>query len=168
MDTDPQHEAGSGLHHRASNGDADSEIQSADLPEANSRLFTIQEMARDFQVSTRALRFYEDRGLLHPRRESTNRRYDARDRLHLKMILKGRQLGFTLSEIHDILASRGDDSGNTELEMDLLPEQISAQICHLERQRSKIDAAINTLREALRRMHESSRQGAGLTERSGD
>jgi hypothetical protein len=49
MDTDPQHEAGSGLHHRPPNADADSEIQCADLPEANSRLFTIQEMARDFQ-----------------------------------------------------------------------------------------------------------------------
>jgi|HubBroStandDraft_6_1064221.scaffolds.fasta_scaffold49759_3 DNA-binding transcriptional MerR regulator len=113
MDTDPQHEAG--LPHRAPNGHADSEIQSNDLPEAeaNSRLSTIREMARDFQVSIRALRFYEDRGLLHPRRENTNRRYDARDRLHLKMILKGKQLGFTLSEIHDILGCRGEDSGNS-------------------------------------------------------
>ena len=68
MDTDPQHEAGSRLHHRAPNGRADPDIQSNDLPEAeaNSRLSTIREMARDFQVSIRALRFYEDRGLLHP------------------------------------------------------------------------------------------------------
>jgi len=72
-------------------------------------------MARDFGVSIRALRFYEDRGLLHPRREGTARRYSARDRLYLKMILKGKQLGFTLSEIHDILAAReattGDQNG---------------------------------------------------------
>jgi len=169
MDTDPQHEAGSGLDHRVPNGFADSTIQSNDLPEAeaNSRLSTIREMARDFQVSIRALRFYEDRGLLHPRRESTNRRYDARGRLHLKMILKGKQLGFTLSEIHDILARREEVSGKTELEMGLLPEQISAQISYLERQRSQIDAAINTLREAHRRLLESPRQGAGLSERSG-
>jgi DNA-binding transcriptional MerR regulator len=151
MDTNPQHDAGSRLHDGVSNGHADSELQSADLPEveANSRLSTIREMARDFQVSIRALRFYEGRGLLHPRRESTNRRYDGRDRLHLKMILKGKQLGFTLSEIHDILACRGEDSSKTELEMGLLPPQISAQISYLERQRSQIDAAINTLREAL-------------------
>jgi DNA-binding transcriptional MerR regulator len=124
MDMDPQHEAGIRLHQRAPNGHADSEIQRADLPEAeaNSRLSTVREMARDFQVSIRALRFYEDRGLLHPRRENTNRRYDARDRLRLKMILKGKQLGFTLSEIHDILACRGEDSGKTELEMGLLAE----------------------------------------------
>jgi hypothetical protein len=52
--------------------------------------------------------------------------------------------------------------------MGLLPEQISAQISHLERQRSQIDAAIKTLREAHRRLPESARQGAGLAERSGD
>jgi DNA-binding transcriptional MerR regulator len=167
MDTDPEHEAGSRLPYGAASGHAESEIETADLPEANSGLATIREMARDFQVSIRALRFYEDRGLLRPRRESTNRQYDARDRLHLKMILKGKQLGFTLSEIHDILACRGEDSGKTELELGLLPEQISAQISHLERQRSQIDAAINTLREAHRRLP-SARQGAGHSERSGD
>lgn len=169
MDTNPQHDAGSRLPHGVPNGHAGSEIQSADLPEAgaNSRLSTIREMARDFQVRIRALRFYEDRGLLHPRRESTDRQYDARDRLHLKMILKGKQLGFTLSEIHDIPARRGEDSGKTDLDMGLLPEQISVQISYLVRQRSQIDAAINTLREAHRRLHELPRQGAGLSERSG-
>jgi DNA-binding transcriptional MerR regulator len=167
MDTNPQHDAGSRPYQGVPSGHADWEIQSADSPEGNSRLSTIREMARDFQVSIRALRFYEDRGLLHPRRESTNRRYDARDRIHLKMILKGKQLGFTLAEIHDILACRGEDSGKTELEMGLLPEQISAQISYLERQRSQIDAAINTLREAHRRRPESPRQAAGLSEQSG-
>ncbi|MGI8568207.1 MAG: MerR family DNA-binding protein [Methylocella sp.] len=83
------------------------------------------------------------------------------------MILKGKQLGFTLSEIHDILACQGENSGKTELEMGLLPEQISAQISYLERQRSQIEAAINSLREAHRRRHESPRQGACLSERSG-
>ena len=175
MDTNPQHDAGSTSRHGVPSGQADSElrghpgseIQSADSPEANSRLSTIREMARDFQVSIRALRFYEDRGLLHPRRESANRRYDARDRLHLKMILKGKQLGFTLSEIHDILACRGEDSGKMDLEMGLSPEQILAQIGYLERQRGQIDAAIDSLREAHRRRRESPCQGAGLSERTG-
>ena len=93
--------------------------------EGTSRLYTIREMARDFQVSIRTLRFYEDRGLLHPRREGINRRYNSRDRLHLKMILKGKSLGFTLSEIHDILAGREQDSDKMDLEMGLLPEQRS-------------------------------------------
>jgi DNA-binding transcriptional MerR regulator len=164
MHTTPQHEAGSGLLRGVPNGYGDSEMQSVDFPEANSRLSTIREMARDFQVSIRALRFYEDRGLLHPRRESANRRYDARDRLHLKMILKGKQLGFTLSEIHDIIACQGEDKGKTELEMSLLPEQISVQISYLERQRKQIDAAISTLEDAYRRLRELPRQGSGLSE----
>jgi DNA-binding transcriptional MerR regulator len=126
MDTNPQNNVASRLHHGALNGHADSEMQSADLPEANSRLSTIREMARDFQVSIRTLRFYEDRGLLHPRRESADRRYDARDRIHLKMILKGKQLGFTLSEIHDILAFRQDRTrdgsiAGADLSTDQLP-----------------------------------------------
>jgi DNA-binding transcriptional MerR regulator len=141
---------------------------------------TIREMARDFGVSIRALRFYEDRGLLHPRREGTARRYSARDRLYLKMILKGKQLGFTLSEIHDILAAREATNGGGEgatrhsitpdlttsalqsldfeemdLEMGLPPEQIVAQISHLERQRRDLDEAIVALRDAHRRLLEA-------------
>jgi len=139
------------------------------------RASTIREMARDFGVSIRALRFYEDRGLLHPRREGTMRLYGARDRLYLKMILKGKQLGFTLAEIHDILMNRqeavlklptdGCDAANLEatdldldeanLEMGLPPEQIVAQISHLERQRKELDEAIVALREAHRRLVES-------------
>jgi DNA-binding transcriptional MerR regulator len=119
--------------------------------EGTGHLQTIREMARDFQVSIRTLRFYEDRGLLHPRRDGAHRRYDSRDRLHLKMILKGKTLGFTLTEIRDILAGRGENAGMTELETGLLPEQLTAQIDYLERQRRQIDAAIATLRKALKR-----------------
>ncbi|MCI0600868.1 MAG: MerR family transcriptional regulator, partial [Beijerinckiaceae bacterium] len=115
----------------------------------------IRDMARDFQVTIRALRFYEDRGLLRPSREGSVRRYDDRDRLHLKMILKGKQLGFTLAEIHEILAGRGEEYGKAELEFGLSPEQIAAQISHLERQRRQIEEAIAALREAQRRPRES-------------
>lgn len=130
---------------------------------------TICEMARDFGVSVRALRFYEDRGLLQPRREGSSRIYGLRERRDLKSILKAKQLGFTLSEIHDMLRSRsgftpaielrergGDrfDVDETELELPLPPEQIVAQIGYLERQRRELDAAIVTLRNAHRRMLE--------------
>lgn len=131
---------------------------------------TIREMARDFGVSIRALRFYEDRGLLHPRREGASRLYGLRERRDLKSILKAKQLGFTLSEIHDILRSRSGfvsatepqerggarfDTDESELELPLPPEQIVAQIGYLERQRRDLDAAIVTLRNAHRRMLES-------------
>jgi DNA-binding transcriptional MerR regulator len=82
------------------------------------------------------------------------------------MILKGKSLGFTLSEITDILASQGEASGKMDLEMGLLPEKITAQIDHLERQRSQIDEAIKTLRKAQRHLLELPPRVAG-PDRSG-
>jgi DNA-binding transcriptional MerR regulator len=120
------------------------------------RLSSIRDMARDFGVSIRTLRFYEDRGLLHPHRQGTVRYYSGRDRHDLKMILKGKQLGFTLAEIHEMLASRDEKSGKADLELGLLPEQIIAQINHLERQRNELDEAILALRNAHQRLVGSS------------
>lgn len=68
--------------------------------------FTITELAREFDVTPRAIRFYEDQGLLAPRREGSSglrRVYSPRDRTRLKLTLRGKRLGFTLSEIRDLL-----------------------------------------------------------------
>ncbi|HET6378117.1 MAG TPA: MerR family transcriptional regulator [Methylocella sp.] len=113
--------------------------------------YTIRELAQEFQVSVRALRFYEDRKLLRPRRIGGARLYDARDRLRLQMILRGKRLGFTLSEIHEILARGGFacDTGGTGL--GLTGEEAALQLSHLERQRREIDQAIAELRIAAGR-----------------
>lgn len=129
---------------------------------------TIREMARDFGVSIRALRFYEDRDLLHPKREGATRLYGAHEKRNLKMILKGKRLGFTLAEIGEMLRSQGgalsrldadervdQPSEEVDLELALPPEQIVAQIGYLERQRKELDAAIVALRHAHRRLLES-------------
>src|SRR5258708_13681946 len=68
--------------------------------------YTITELAREFEITPRAIRFYENQGLLAPAREGTNglrRVYSARDRTRLKLTLRGKRLGFTLSEIRDLL-----------------------------------------------------------------
>ncbi|WP_244406194.1 MerR family transcriptional regulator [Methylocella silvestris] len=119
-------------------------------------------MARDFGVSIRALRFYEDRGLLSPKRQGATRLYGARERRNLKMILKGKQLGFTLAEISAMLASQSEllEADTSDLEMALPPEQIIAQIGFLERQRKELDAAIVELRKAHCRLVETSFLGA--------
>ncbi len=121
-------------------------------------LFSIGDIAREFGVSLRALRFYEDRGLLHPRRRGTTRLYSDRDRSHLRMILKGKQLGFTLSEIRDIFGARGDAMDGWDLELNLHPDQIIAQIRHLERQRADLEAALVELKEAHQRAEQSNAQ----------
>ncbi|WP_131195274.1 MerR family transcriptional regulator [Lichenihabitans psoromatis] len=107
---------------------------------------SIGEMARAFDVSLRTLRFYEDRGLLVPRRDGTTRLYASSDKARLDMILQAKQLGFTLTEIRDMLA--GAEPRPQTNRLHLKSEQIVAQIAHLERQRNEIDGAISVLRGA--------------------
>lgn len=141
---------------------------------------TIGALAREFGTTVRAIRFYEDRGLLQPRRHGSARAYGPRERLYLKMILKGKELGFTLSEIRDIITARAAESPARDFEigdvspadfgalgarpggprsleaplvdlaMALRPDQIVAQIDHLERQRKALDDTILALRAAHR------------------
>ena len=110
---------------------------------------TIGEMASEFRVSLRTLRFYEDRKLLRPRREGNTRLYSSIDRLRMQMILKGKQLGFTLTEVQDLI---GSQDSTEDFEGKLKPQQIVSQIDHLERQRAEIDGAIARLRATHERL----------------
>ena len=65
--------------------------------------FSISELAREFDVTPRAIRFYEDQGLLAPRREGQRRIYTPRDRTRLKLTLRGKRLGLSLSEIRELI-----------------------------------------------------------------
>jgi DNA-binding transcriptional MerR regulator len=65
--------------------------------------YTISELAREFDLTTRAIRFYEDCGLLSPQRAGRNRIYTARDRTRLKLTLRGKRLGLTLSEVKELV-----------------------------------------------------------------
>src|ERR1700733_4467785 len=112
---------------------------------------TISQMSRVFGVSLRTLRFYEDRGLIKPRREGNARYYRGTDRIRMEMILKGKKLGFTLTEIQDLIGGKGA-SETTDLEYQLNPQQIVTQIGHLERQRNEIEGAIERLRATQSRL----------------
>ena len=69
----------------------------------NNKTYTISELSREFKVTPRALRFYEDKGLIAPRREGLSRIYSARERARLTIILRGKRLGFPLSDIKEII-----------------------------------------------------------------
>ena len=118
------------------------------------KTYLIGDLAREFGVSLRTLRFYESRGMLSPRRDGTARLYDERDRERLAAILDGKRLGFTLTEIRDMLADKRRDGTKAKLALSL-PE-IEDQIEHLEAQKAQIEDA---LRE-LRRQHERLRAAA--------
>ena len=70
---------------------------------ATGPMYTISELAEEFDLTTRAIRFYEDCGLLAPQRQGRNRVYTARDRTRLKLTLRGKRLGLTLAEVKDLV-----------------------------------------------------------------
>ncbi|GGC83501.1 MerR family transcriptional regulator [Chelatococcus reniformis] len=109
---------------------------------AEERTFLIGDLAKEFGVTLRTLRFYEDRGLLKPQRRGVARLYTVRDRERLLVILKGKQLGFTLGEIAVML-----ESSNTgqAADLKLSVAQVEEQISHLQRQKADIEAAIDEL-----------------------
>ena len=108
------------------------------------KFYTIGDLAREFGVTLRTLRFYEDRGLLSPRRDGTACIYDARDRERLSVILKGKQLGFTLTEIRAMVAEERSGSG-AAMNLKLSLDQIEDQIRHLEQQKIEIEEALAEL-----------------------
>jgi DNA-binding transcriptional MerR regulator len=74
-----------------------------ELEEKERAEFSISELAREFDVTPRAIRFYEDQGLISPRRDGQRRIYTARDRTRLKLTLRGKRLGLSLSEIRELI-----------------------------------------------------------------
>jgi DNA-binding transcriptional MerR regulator len=116
-------------------------------------VLSIGDMAKIYGVTLRALRFYEDRGLLQPIREGTSRLYDAHARQRLVLILKGKQLGFTLSEIGELIANQADSLSDPDLPLD--EGQIAAQLELLQRQRDELERAISELKERRRQLGSS-------------
>ena len=107
------------------------------------KTYTIGDLAREFGVTLRTLRFYEDRGLLSPKREGAARIYDPRDRSRLSVILKGKQLGFTLTEIREMLAEERGEAPASDLKLSLA--QVEDQIAHLQNQKREIEQALAEL-----------------------
>lgn len=104
---------------------------------------TIGDLAREFGVTLRTLRFYEHRGLLQPRREGLSRFYSEADKARLALILKGKQLGFTLTQIRAMLAA--NDRG----ELGMSRDQMVAQLATLRAERERIEAGIAELEAKL-------------------
>lgn len=106
--------------------------------------FSITHMAREFEITTRAIRFYEDLGLLTPARAGTTRIYSNRDRVRLKLVLRGKRLGFSLKEIADILDMYDAEPGETG-QLQYMLERLQDQRQALERQRDDIDLTLAEL-----------------------
>src|SRR5262249_29909458 len=111
----------------------------------------IGELAKEYGVTLRTLRFYEDKGLLAPHREGTTRLYARRDVARLKLILLGRKVGFSLREVKQML-DLYDPSGSNAKQLKLALDKSEKQLVRLEKQRAEMDDAISELTSMISAM----------------
>ncbi|MGX8010244.1 MerR family transcriptional regulator [Mesorhizobium sp. ORM8.1] len=112
--------------------------------EAGEDLVRIGEMAKKYGVTLRTLRFYEDKGLLNPKRDGSTRLYTRRDKARLKLILLGRKVGFSLRDVKQMM-DLYDPSGSNTKQLRLALDKSEKQLARLQKQRALIDDAINEL-----------------------
>ncbi len=105
---------------------------------------TISELAKEFDITTRTIRFYEDQGLLHPERHGRNRVYLPRDRIRLKLVLRGKRLGFSLSDISEIIGLYDTEIGEAG-QLHYFLGKIEERRTMLKRQRKDIDITLKEL-----------------------
>ena len=124
--------------------------------------YPISVLAREFALTTRAIRFYEDEGMLSPERRGRSRVYRERERVRLKLILRGKRLGFSLSEIRDLL-DLYEVARNERAQLAKFVEMLGERRARLMQQKEDIDAVLAEIdgveRDCRRRLKDEARQG---------
>ena len=110
--------------------------------------FTIGDLSREFGVTLRTLRFYEDKLLLNPKRQGQNRIYSRRDRARLKLVLMGKKVGFSLTEIKDMLDLYDLKDGQV-IQLKVALDKFNRQISLLREQKRDIEQAIDELTRTM-------------------
>jgi DNA-binding transcriptional MerR regulator len=128
-------------------------------PGQSERLFTVTELALELGVTARTLRFYEDRGLISPRRLGTTRVYSHRDRARLVLIRRGKRLGFSLREITEFLNLYDADHTGAE-QLRALDSAVADRIATLEEQRTALTQTLSELHEIARQTKQMLEQRA--------
>lgn len=124
--------------------------------------FTIGQLAREFDVTTRAIRFYESQGLLNPDRQGQRRIYSRRDRTRLKLTLRGRRIGMTLAEIQEVFDLYDSSANGETRQLERFLRIVEEKREELRRRRQDIDDALDELEETAKRCR------AFLAEKSGE
>ena len=106
--------------------------------------YTISELAQEFDITTRSIRFYEEKGLITPQREGTKRLFSSADRVRLKLILRGKRLGMTLEESAEIINLYNPEDGNRRQRTQLI-QQLQNRRQQLLAQREDIDLSLREL-----------------------
>ncbi len=112
--------------------------------------YSIQQLAREFAVTPRTLRFYEDKGLLAPERRGSTRRYSERDRVRLRLTLRGKRLGFSLDECLEIIDLYDPAQPNSTRQLVTLLERVRAHRADLLRKLADIEATLRAMDDVER------------------
>lgn len=125
------------------------------------RTYTISDLAHEFALTTRAIRFYEDQGMIAPERRGRARVYRERERVRLKLILRGKRLGFALTEIRELL-DLYEVARNEQAQLSMFIEMLSDRRARLLQQKEDIDAVLAEIegveRDCRRRLKEQARR----------
>lgn len=123
------------------------------MSKAKSTIYTISDLAQRFDITTRAIRFYESEGLLSPEREGQKRLYSQKDYITLKLILRGKRLGWSLAESRELIQMYDSSSNNQEQYKKVL-EKVQDSRERLEQQKHDIEIMLMELDEHEARVRE--------------
>ncbi|WP_285423901.1 MULTISPECIES: MerR family DNA-binding transcriptional regulator [unclassified Pseudomonas] len=117
--------------------------------------YSISDLARELDITTRTIRFYEEQGMLSPERRGLERIYSARDKVTLKLILRGKRIGFSLAECRDLIGLY-DPSGGNQKQLNTMLEkiverraQLDQQLLDIQQMQLELDTAEERCRAAL-------------------
>jgi DNA-binding transcriptional MerR regulator len=117
------------------------------------KIYTIGELAKELNITSRSIRFYEESGLLSPQRSGQNRVYDKKDKVRLKLILRGKRLGFSLAETKTLFALY-DSHQNSQIQLEAMLTMTTEKRTHMLQQMEDIKALMNELDEVEARCKE--------------
>jgi len=126
-----------------------------DIYEQNSEeTYSISDLSKEFDITTRSIRFYEDQGLVSPTRNGQTRIYTKRDKVRLKLILRGKRLGFTLAETGRLFELYDADKSSAN-QLNIMLELIQDKKVHLTQQMDDIKVVLMELVTAEKRCHDT-------------
>ncbi|MDG9882198.1 MerR family DNA-binding transcriptional regulator [Pseudomonas putida CSV86] len=121
----------------------------------SSQTYSISDLSRELDITTRAIRFYEEQGLLSPERRGLERVYSARDKVSLKLILRGKRIGFSLAECRELIELYDPTGGNTRQLNSMLAKiaerraQLEQQLLDIQQMQLELDTAEERCQQAL-------------------
>ncbi|QXI36296.1 MerR family transcriptional regulator [Pseudomonas xantholysinigenes] len=121
----------------------------------SSQTYSISDLSRELDITTRAIRFYEEQGLLSPERKGLERIYSARDKVTLKLILRGKRIGFSLAECRELIELYDPSGGNQKQLHSMLAKiaerraQLEQQMLDIQQMHLELDTAQERCEQAL-------------------